>query len=67
MDDLEDDISEPFSISSYPSSPGNTSQNLRELEDGSDISDINIESDASQILSSWSISLVATGNPSAKA
>ena len=50
MDDLEDDISELSSISSYHSSPGNISQNLPEHEDASDISDINIlESDASQI------------------
>ena len=66
MDDLEDGISELSSISSYPSSPGNTSQNLPELEDASDIPDIDIESDASQILSSQSISLVATGTPQPK-
>jgi len=45
---------------------GNTTQNLPELEDASDIPDINLESDASQILSSRSVSLVPTGTPQPK-
>ena len=66
MDDLKDDISELSLISSYSSSPGNTSQDLPELEDTCDIPGVDIESDASQILSSRSISLVATGTPQPK-
>jgi len=64
MDDLEDDISELSSISSYPSSPGSISQNL--LGETSDISYIGQEDDESQILSSRSASLAPTPTPQPK-
>lgn len=63
MDEFEDDSSEFSSISSCPSSPRNTVQNQPELEDISDMLDIDRQSDTSQILSSRSVSLVPTGTP----
>ena len=61
MDDIEDDISELPSIAPHPSSPGNISQNLPELENASDIPDIDIGCDQSQVSLSRSVSLVPTG------
>ena len=52
MDDFEDDISELSSIASYPSSPGNISQGLLELGNASDIPDIDLGCDRSQVSSS---------------
>ena len=66
MDDFEDDISELSSIAPYPSSTGNISQNLPELEDASDIPDIDLGGDRSQVSSSPSVSLVPTGTPQPK-
>ena len=48
MDDFEDNISDPSSIASYPSSPGNISQNLPGLENPSDILDIDLGGDRSR-------------------
>ena len=61
MDDFEDDISELISIASYPSSPGNISQNLHELENASSIPDIDLGCDRSQVSLWRSVSLVSTG------
>ena len=50
MDIFEDDISELSSIPSYPSSPGNISQNLPKLENASNIPDVDLGCDWSQVL-----------------
>ena len=66
MDDFEDDISELSFIASYPSPPGNISQNLPDLENASDIPDIDPGCDRSQVSLSRSVSLVPTGTSQPK-
>ena len=60
MDDFEDDISKLSSIASYPSSPENILQILPKLENASDIPDIDLGCNLSQVLLSRSVSLVPT-------
>ena len=66
MDDFEYGISELSSIASYPTCLENISQNLPEKENASDIPDIDLRCDQSQVSLLRSVSLVHTGTSQPK-